>query len=234
MQIRDFVQGITFNYCYPFENRLKRYSVVKELNNIKWPIDDISFRNKIRIISDIPRSVAYATGGIINKAVELMPSDQVFGCFGVDLCGFPWIVSMLGNRDKICIGIDNIKLKKLRPYYYIYAKENHKYHHCQRTKNWKTYADIFWLYLFSRNQKIGVLFINTKEDVYDILNILKEFIADDGIIIVNNINDLKNIYCNILEFLSENNDFCEIYHQETKHSKHITFRNGISIIQKKG
>jgi len=234
MQIKDFVQGISFNYYYPMENKGKRYSMAKELNNIKWPINDVSFRKKIRIISDIPRNanMAYATGGIINKAVELMSSDQVFGCFGVGPCGFPWVISMLGNRDKICIGIDNIKQKKLRPYYHIYAKENHKYHHCARTKSWKTYACLFYLYLVGIYKKAGVVFINIKKDIYYILIELHEMIADKGIIIINNTNNLKNVYGDVLEFLGEYKEFHEIYHQETAYEKHITFRNGLCIIQK--
>lgn len=232
MKIDEFIQGITFNYCYPFENRLKNYSPAKELNNIKWPIDDISFRKKLKNIINIPKEVAYATGGIINKAVELMPKDSVYVCFGVGPCGFPWIVSMLGNKGKRCIGIDSIKKKILRPYYYIYAKEGHEYNHCTRTKQWKTLTDLFWTQCFDESLKLGVVFINTKKDVTHILNAVHEYIIKDGIIIINNINDYCNVYGAVQEFVGVFGEYRTIMINETPHSKHITYRGGIWIIQK--
>lgn len=106
--IEDFCNGITFQYLLPqmaFPENL-RLPVSKEFANVKFPQEDEQIKRLLLNIAEMPRMSSLAIGGIIHWLVRQMPSDCRYVNVGV-WHGFTLFAGMLGNPDKLCVGVDN-------------------------------------------------------------------------------------------------------------------------------
>ena len=98
MDFREYAQRVNFEMIDPDEP-----GYILEVVNTSIP--ETKNSDLIELCS-IPRMSTFAIACLIDKAVREMPEDQCFVNVGV-WHGFTLLAGMIGNREKICIGIDN-------------------------------------------------------------------------------------------------------------------------------
>lgn len=128
MKYANYVKEISFRFIKPqtklplsnsyFESRLSRilesggmpapekFGASFDLANTKYPEKDSETRSRMKKLIKVPRMSTSAIGGIINRGVSEMKSDEMFVNVGVWF-GFTLLSGIVGNGDKLCVGIDN-------------------------------------------------------------------------------------------------------------------------------
>lgn len=117
MDIETFATGITFDTLGPLTmpdpgtvaqvvDPTPGAPLPFEVANTRLPAYQAQAEQRIAPLCGIPRMSTFAIGSLINHAVACMPADQAFVNVGV-WCGFTLLSGMVGNPDKVCIGIDN-------------------------------------------------------------------------------------------------------------------------------
>lgn len=122
MDLKEFCQGIKFNFFQPdepisegdvraegYERMMDKYRgdrKLMEIANTTFPCDQDKIISRIDKYLYMRRYSTVAIAGIINKAVEQMPSSQCYVNIGFWF-GFSLFVAASGNEGKLCIGVDN-------------------------------------------------------------------------------------------------------------------------------
>jgi hypothetical protein len=122
MELSDYTAGIQFHLIQPHMPRpvvtrpyptvdYYRQNLCMEMDNAVLPADEKTLRQYIWTISDMPRLSSYVNGAIINRAVSQMNNSHVFvnaGAYNAfSLNPFHFFAGMLGNPEKLCIGVDH-------------------------------------------------------------------------------------------------------------------------------
>lgn len=114
----------------------------------------------------IPRMSTLANAYIINKLVGAMPTNQSYVNIGF-WCGWSFIAGMIGNDDKVCIGVDNFSDN----FSYI-INQSETFNECfsfHRTKKSEVYAVDYRDYFKSIHKgSIGVYFYDGDHSASDI------------------------------------------------------------------
>lgn len=229
MDVKSFLNKITFSYIQPDEPAPIRWKSSKELNNINWPENHTMIRRHLLSLKDDPRASTYLVGGIVNEIVRQMSFDSNFLFLGMN----PFIFgsAIVGNPDKKCIivhpRIDKRELrKKLFPYY----RDNHII--CKHHPNY------FTSIILTSMDKLGVIFCDYRDPGYWFKKTQNHF-SEDVILIVPQIN-LDCVYESAVQYLRESPYEFEplLYakpNPETKRGTkrpHITYWNGLMILRR--
>ena len=107
----EFAQRIRFEYCPPVmvgKDNMFAWEPERciEYLNTTLPVDDRAFKERLYPIADVPRMSTLAIAAVINHAVRNTPEDQAFLNVGV-WNGYSFLAALMGNPDKLCIGVDN-------------------------------------------------------------------------------------------------------------------------------
>lgn len=128
MQYADYISGIAFRFLKPqtplpfsdefYEKRLERIvgkgkpgfaekiGAGLEFWNTSFPEDDAGMKRSLKEVCIIPRMSTLAIGGMINRGVREMQSDEAFVNVGV-WHGFTFLSGIRDNPERTCIAIDN-------------------------------------------------------------------------------------------------------------------------------
>ena len=107
-----YLKNISFRFYRPMSSLpgfgrlsglLRRFGLSLEALNTVLPE---AAPAELRGLCDIPRMSTYAMGALINRGVALMPEATCFVNVGV-WHGFTFLSGLVGNPDKVCVGVDN-------------------------------------------------------------------------------------------------------------------------------
>ena len=232
MNIKQFIQGIKFKDIQPMEDRGYADPPLEFSNTIFPDEGDDILKTKLALLKQVPKYCTLAIAGIVNKAVQLMPEGQVYLNIGC-LFGYSLFAGMLGNKNKICIGVDDFSdLSGHPPAFYCYWEVVKT--HNQKSRFYKMdYRD----YLENvHKEQIGVYYYDAVHhfaDQYRALVVAEKFFAPGCIILIDDINtnDPKNATD---QFLKERGDLYEtLLLINTAGNGHLTWWNGIFVFRRK-
>ncbi len=233
MDIEQFIQGIKFKDIQPMQDGVGHYANVGfEFSNTVFPEEDNIIKNKLGFLKQVPKYCTITIAGVINKAVQLMPEDQVYLNIG-SFFGYSLFAGMLGNKNKSCIGIDNFSDP---------SGDSHNFHTFWETmKKFNQISKFYEMdyvdYLKNvHKEQIGVYYydaIHHFADQYRALDVAEKFFAPGCIVLIDDINcnDPRNATD---LFLKERGDLYEtLLFANTSGNGHPTWWNGIYIFRKK-
>ncbi len=128
MNYSDYVKNFSFRFITPqtklplpdsyFESRLsnilasggmgipEKIGAFFDLINTKYPEKYLGIKSYMKKLISVPRMSTSAIGAIINRGVSEMNPDEAFVNVGIWF-GFTFFSGLIGNKNRICIGIDN-------------------------------------------------------------------------------------------------------------------------------
>ena len=235
----DFVRGIRFRYIKPqtpiipigfdrFSQRLK-LGVKFEVFNTRFPRNGRRIKRLLRPVFYIPRMSTCAVGGIINEGVRQMPAGSAFVNVGV-WKGYTLLSGMVGNEDKVCIGVDNFSEfgeQKDDFYENFEAYRSSQHHFCEMD-----YRDYF---AQEHQQSIGFYIYDGEHSYQNQLKGLQTaepFFAGGCIILIDDAN-YDEVQQGTADFIAcSPHNYEVIFNQTTYCNSHPTFWNGIMILQR--
>ncbi len=231
MDIKQFIQGIKFKDIQPMEDRGYADPPLEFPNTI-FPEEDDVMKTKLNLLRNVPKFSTLAIAGIINKAVQLMPEDQVYLNIGC-LFGYSLYAGMLSNSNKICIGVDDFSdssggSRAFHSLWNLMKRFNQKSKFYEM--DYKNYLNNI------HKEQIGVYYydaIHTFADQYRALDVAEKFFAPGCVVLIDDINciDPKNATD---QFLKERGNLYEtLFIANTAGNGHITWWNGLYVFSKK-
>ena len=233
MTIKQFIKEIKFNDLQPMQDGVGHYANVGfEFSNTVFPEDNDLIKSNMEVIQNIPKYSTLAIAGVVTKAVQLMPENQVYLNIGY-LFGYSLFAGMVGNNNKTCIGVDNFSDSV------DCSSDFHKYWKKMMVHNQKSkfYEMDYKEYLNNiHKEQIGVYYydaIHTREDQYNALVMAEKFLVSGSIVIIDDIN-IEPMKTSTERFIKEREDLYEtLFIAETFGNGHPTWWNGIYVFRKK-
>lgn len=112
----NYLRGISFTFIKPhhpiprgfrrLSRLLLRAGISFEHMNTRLPNNEKGIARILYPLCKMPKMSTLAMGAAINYGVSLMAPGQDFVNIGV-WHGFSFLAGMIGNEDKVCIGVDN-------------------------------------------------------------------------------------------------------------------------------
>lgn len=235
MNVADFIRGISFRYVQPDAvipiEAAYASDAVFQFNNTVVPEDEKRIQSLIWSIWPTPKMSTFAIAAILNKAVSAMPAGSAYLNVGT-WYGFTYFAGLVGNPDKLCIGVDNFSLfngprDPFMHQFYLIRSMHH--HFCEMD-----YVEYFQQI---HTAPIGCYLVDGPHDYHNQLlglELAAPYLADGCIIIVDDTNwpeprqatlDFINKYPGKYELLLD---------RSTSRNFHPTYWNGIMVFQKIG
>ena len=247
MDFETYINNISFLFFQPedpitaryktIERGLKRIQFSLEFINTRLPQTDTEIVHGIKKLCFIPKLSTFAIGLKINKAVSLMPDEEMYLNIGV-WNGFTYFSGLINNRKKWCTGVDNFseeyfselepprdqffnRFQVLRGSRHSFFETNYREYFASREKD---------------ERKIGVFYYDGAHDYtsqYQALVLAEPFLSPTAVIFIDDINwdDPERA---TLQFLRDSpNRYSIIYHRKTAGNEHPTLWNGLMIISRK-
>ncbi len=201
--------------------------------NITFPSDDGKIKRCLNPLGNVRKMASFAIGAIINRAVALMPDNQIYVNVGF-WNGFSLFSGMIGNPTKNCLGIDNFSEPNSDP------RQTQE----EFLRNWNIfkppnsgfYKGDFKIYSKEVHKgPIGVYFYDGDHSFlsqYRGLDIAKQFLAPGCLILIDDCNWPGPREATEL-FVEHNPEFKKIFDVKTAFNGHPTFWNGLIILRKK-
>ena len=240
MTTADYVKGLSFRYTQPDQPSHKDYWIAnskdewldKELENIELPLDNVEMKRRLRPLGFMPRMCTYANAAIINYGVSQLPEGQCYVNVGV-WHGFSFLAGIVGNPDKLCIGVDDFSQLGGPQAEFMERFEG------VRTKYHEFFLGDYVAY-FSRvhSAPIGFYFYDGNHSYADQINGLRlaePYFADGCIVMVDDTN-FDAPYQATMDFLETTKNSYQILLDQKVYEEagHPTFWNGLLILQKGG
>jgi hypothetical protein len=240
MDYSDFVSGIRFTLLpperYPPPDELARLGdlsrargVPFDLLNTQLPENDVALKRAFTWLCWVPRMSTFAIGAMIQRAVAEMPDGHVFLNIGV-WNGFTLLSGMLGNPDKVCIGVDNFSdfggpREAFRARFERWRTPRHRFHEMD-------YHDYF---RSQHREPIGVYFYDgdhSYEHQLAGLRLAEPFLAPNCIIFVDDTNTPPPRDAT-RDFLAQRRgDYRVLLDAWTSANGHPTWWNGLMVLQR--
>jgi tetratricopeptide (TPR) repeat protein len=231
----EFANQIQFKFCPPEVgvNNLFLWEPTKsiELLNTAFPVDDKAIKERLAPIADVPRMSTLAVAAIINRAVEQMPEGQAYLNVGV-WNGYSFLAALLGNPDKLCIGVDNFSqfggpVDDFLKRYDTFRGPAHSFH----DQDYEEYLRI------RHKGPLGVYFYDGEhsyKNQFTGLKAAEKFFAPGCLILVDDTNwdDPRNA---TLDFIGQSRHrYRVLLDARTPYSGHPTWWNGLMLLEHLG
>jgi hypothetical protein len=229
-ELNSFVEGIRFTNIAPSDTGLELATPsLNDLQVTRLPVHDQVLKQRLKALCEIPRMSTFAIGAIINYIVSEMPGDKMYLNVGV-WNGYSLFAGMIGNPQKICLGIDNFSefggprsdfLKRFNRY-----KSN---------KHFFFEGDYEDYFLSPFKEKIGFYFYDgyhSRQHQCKGLQIAEPLMEKGSFILVDDANapEVRN---GTTDFLDQSPHAYEIVVQKsTAGNYHPTFWNGILLMRR--
>lgn len=238
-EMREFIQRIAFHQVHPMDNIALPVPIEFEVRNTYLPTEAPYFVEALTPLLSLPRLSSFAIGTIIHALTRQMPAEAAFLNIGV-WCGFSLLAGMVGNPQKICLGVDNFcnLVGSNTPFdlggapreTFLPAFEQLKspQHHFFEMDFRKYFSEI-------HTQPLGLYIYDADHDFEAQLaglQLAEPFLLPGAYILIDDTNWL-NVYKASLQFISQSKHRYEIVLDSfTAHNGHPTFWNGLLILQK--
>jgi hypothetical protein len=243
MDLPDYVQSISFRIAQPHNPRsrmfrlavalLRRAGLPLDVLNTRLPGESRETRRRLREANRTCPAGSFAVGAIINRAVARLADGETFIALGVGE-GFPLLAAICGNPDKPCIGVD------LFPENLNVDDERRRAGFLSRFESLRTadqhLHDIDFREFFSQHdgvRKIGFCLIraNPCDDPVDRLSACEQHLAENAVVLVENVND-PDVRNAALAFIrSSANQYRVLLDGRAPHHGELTFGNGLLLFQ---
>jgi len=241
MNYASYISAISFRFVQP-QTRLPKGSgrVIKllqklgasfEVLNTRLPCAEQEMRRRVGCLCAIPRMSTFAIGAMINRGVAQMALGQAFVNVGV-WNGFTLLAGMIGNPEKMCIGIDNFsEFDGPRDIFYRrFAKcgsSNHYFYDMDYEKYFSEVHDVpIGFYIYDGH--------HSYEHQIRGLQIAERFFAENCIILVDDMN-LSDPRRGTLDFLAHSRyTYRVLLDRRTSANRHPTLWNGVMVLQRVG
>ncbi|MCX7734761.1 MAG: class I SAM-dependent methyltransferase [bacterium] len=214
------------------DEKRKKIIALEFLNT--YFLDYEIYRERIEKIALMPRMASFSVGAIINRIVSDLDKDEVFLNIGV-WCGFSLISGMVGNPNKICIGVDNFSQFSdtlfghprdiFSKFFQIYGTNHHSFFEMDYVDYFRrVHKDFIGFYYYDGE--------HSYENQLKSLELADPYLKEGGIILVDDTN-LEDVSKATYDFIRKTGRRYEIiFQRKTAQNEHITFWNGIMVLQK--
>ncbi len=236
-----FIADISFRYICP-QTPVPRYlrSLLRNLDAVGLSFEFINtcvppeakpFKARIQKLFTVRKMSTLAIGMMINKIVSTLGVDECFVNVGV-WQGFTLLAGMAGNADKTCIGVDRfLQDKSPQPRFMkrFLAHQSPRHHFYEM--DCETYFQTV------HRGEIGFYLYDGDHD-YDRqmenLRMAEPFFADRCVIMIDDIN-YDQTRQSAVDFIRQSRyDYDIIVSERTHSNKHLTFWNGVMLLQRVG
>lgn len=235
-ELSNFLNSIKFKYMTPSIplDQIQSYLQKYNMDRFQFEIENLEIDNKskyielLSVIQHVPKMSTFALGSIINKCVSLMKPNSTYVNVGV-WNGYSLLAGMIGNEDKLCIGIDNFSqfggpIDEFTSVFNIHKSNNHFFFNQDYKEYFENHSDPIGFYFYDGN--------HSSEDQYDSLCIAEKFYDSDCIIMVDDIN-MAHVYYSTMQFINErSNKYKILYDVRNDGNGHPTYWDGLLIFQK--
>lgn len=239
----QFLQEIRFEGYTPLSYPVSGDMDFWEWQQTRLPEGCEVLYQRLSPLQAIPKLSTFAIAALINLIVTQMPADQCYLNIGTWF-GFSLLAGMLGNRDKICIGVDDFSHDIISTQRLRLPPRNPEPHFRRWFEAWRSARHAFYALefrdyfrLFHGQQPIGLYFYDADHayhSQYESLVLADPWLAPGAWILVDDINEAQP-YAATRDFLR---DYGSRYHlrfeQKTCYNGHPSFWNGLMLIQKAG
>jgi Methyltransferase domain len=234
-----YVRNVGFRYYGP-QSRLKgfrrltdaaaKFNLTFEVLNTRLPEREAETKQRLRPLCEIPRMSTFAIGAIINHTVACMSGETSFVNIGV-WNGFTLLSGMIGNPNKICIGVDNFSefggpRDQFLDRFNTYRSDNHHFY-CAGYQEYfrKVHSGEIGFYIYDGH--------HSYEHQMAGLKLAEPFFAQNCVILVDDTNGIEPRDAT-LDFIRESPNRYEILLDvKTLWNKHPTFWNGVLIFRRR-
>src|SRR5689334_14306399 len=248
----EFVRSIDFEFVRPRMRRGQdgRFTLARRdgtpatlLELHKAPLDALNTRLEerheertalyrlLRPLFDVPRMGTFATGALINRAVERMRPEEAYVNVGV-WNGFSLLCGLQGHPDKRCVGIDNFSQWSDRSQSFLAHFEARKgpAHRFFRMD----YQDYF---AHEHEGPIGLYFYDGDHEYEHQLRgleIAEPFFSEDCVVVVDDTNWGRARQATYDFFAKSDRQYEVLLDVQTAQNEHPTYWNGLMVFQATG
>jgi len=207
------------------------------------PEEDTETKQLLAPLKQIPKLSSFAIAALIHEMVRQMPPEQCFLNIGT-WYGYTFLAGLLGNPDKICIGVDNfsnliISNQNLylppsnpEPHFRAWFERLRSPLHAFYSMEFRDYFKNFHI-----NQPIGLYFYDADhayQAQYEGLLMADPYLAPGAWVLVDDINETAP-YAATHQFLKDQGGKYQLlFEQKTCNNGHPSFWNGLMLLQKQG
>jgi predicted O-methyltransferase YrrM len=226
MTFKDFSESIKFKYCQPVDA-----PYMLEIMNTDFPPGEVE-EKELERLGAVTKMSTHAIGAIINKAVKDMPEEQVYLNVGT-FHGYSLFAGMVGNPEKICVGVDNFSEFGGHGRMYFY----HVFNSIKSDKHEFIESEFRDYFKNFKDKKIGVYFYDAAHDLesqVEGLKLAEPFMAEGALILVDDWNvELPRM--GTRKFIEESEyEWETIFEKYTSDNGHPCWWNGIAAFKKLG
>jgi len=244
----DFIRSIDFELVPPEAPRGAdgRFTVTRRdgsaatlLELHRAPFDALNTRlegkqelyRRLRPLFDVPRMGTFATGALINRAVERLRPPEAYVNVGV-WNGFSLLCGMQGHPDKLCVGVDNFSQWSDRSQSFLAHFEARKgpAHRFFRMD----YRDYFANH---HEAPIGLYFYDGDheyEHQVHGLEVAEPFFSEDCVVVVDDTNWGRARQATYDFFARSERQYEVLLDVQTAHNEHPTYWNGLMVFEATG
>jgi len=234
-----FIAGLSFRYIQP-QTRIPRYlrSLLRNLDavglsfefvNTRVPPEAQALKVSLKRIFTIRKMSSLAIGMIINKIVSTLSADVCFVNIGV-WNGFTLLAGMVGNAEKTCIGVDRFWQEKspkdafMKRFLTLRSPQHHFYELDCATYFQTVHTGKIGFYLYDGDHSYDCQMEN--------LLAAEPFFADRCVIMIDDINYDETRQA-AFDFMRQSHyDYEMVVHERTRSNRHLTFWNGVMLLQR--
>jgi hypothetical protein len=241
MNPAQFAQAIRFQGFTPNSFPLTGESDDWEWQDTLLPEGYDDLKATLEPLRVIPKLSTFAMAALINQSVRQMPEGQCFLNIGT-WYGYSFMAGLLGNANKICIGVDNFSNDIVSTLRLRLPPSDPEPHFRQWFDRYRSPQHVFfslefrdYFKLFHQRQKIGFYFYDADHAYsaqYEGLELAHPFLAPGAWILVDDINE-PGPYQASLDFVQAHaNEYQVCFEQKTCTNGHPSFWNGMLLLQK--
>jgi hypothetical protein len=248
IEIADYISSLSFDLVQPDTARVEslRFPLERagrpaaellelpgapaDVYNARLPAASAHVAAPLRAICGIPRMSTYAVAASINHAVARMPADQSYLNVGV-YAGFSLLAGMIGNPERVCIGVDNFSRpagrEGLLRRFDEMKSPAHRFHEMD-------YLDYF---ADVHTEPLGA-YLYDGDHAYEHqvrgLEIAEPFYADGCLVIVDDTNWEAPRQATIDFVAASEREYEVLLDSPTRDHNHPTFWNGLMVLRATG
>ncbi len=241
VDVQRFIAGMSFRYIQP-QTRIPRYlrSLLRNLDAVGLSFEFVNTRvspeaqalkGRIKRIFTVRKMSSLAIGMMINKMVSMMSVDACFVNIGV-WKGFTLFAGMVGNADKTCIGVDRFLQEQspkdvfMKRFLTLRSPQHHFYEMDCATYFQTVHTGKIGFYLYDGDHSYDCQMEN--------LLMAEPFFADGCVIMIDDINYDETRQA-AFDFMRQSRyDYEIVVNEQTRSNKHLTFWNGVMLLQRVG
>ncbi len=240
-EYQRFVADISFRYIHP-QTPIPRYlrSLLRNLDGVGLSFEFINtcvppearpLKARVKRLFTIRKMSTLAIGMMINKIVSTLDADESFVNIGV-WQGFTLLAGMSGNADKNCIGVDRFLQEKspkplfMKRFRALRGPRHHFYEMDCATYFQTAHSGKIGFYLYDGDHGY--------EHQMENLLMAEPFFADRCVIMIDDINYDETRQAAVDFIRQSDYDYEIVLNERTQSNKHLTFWNGVMLLQRVG